>query len=90
MGRRGWHLKEEEFLIENYAIMTIKERLTNTGLNPNLPKRVRTPDSINAKIKRLKAEGKIEGQKEEKAVQRSLIQRRKNYDKKSGESMQKL
>ena len=93
MKRRGWHLKEEEFLIVNYAIMTIKELkkgledLANKDRSKLLPKIVRTPDSINAKIKRLKAEGKIEGQKEDEAVQRSLIQRRKDYERKPGESM---
>jgi hypothetical protein len=84
MKRRGWHIKEEEFLIDNYAIMTIKELQSSLR---ELSKRDRTPDSINAKIKRLKAEGKIEGQKEEKAVYRSLIQRRKDYERKPGESM---
>jgi hypothetical protein len=93
MKRRGWHLKEEEFLIDNYAIMTIKElkegleELANRDRSELLPKIVRTPDSINAKIKRLKAEGKIEGQKDEKTVHRSLVQRWKDYDRKPGESM---
>jgi len=84
MKRKGWHMKEEEFLINSYAIMTIKE--LKDGLKA-LSSRDRTADSINAKIKRLKAEGKIEGQKEEEAVHRSLIQRRKDYDRKPGESM---
>jgi hypothetical protein len=84
MRRRGWHIKEEEFLIGNYATMTIKELQSSLK---NLSNRDRTPDSINAKIKRLKAEGKIEGQKDEVAIQRSLVQRRKDYDRKSGESM---
>jgi len=93
MKRRGWHLKEEEFLIDNYTIMTIKELkkgledLANKDRSELLPKIVRSPDSINAKIKRLKADGKIEGQKDEEAVQRSLVQRRKDYDRKPGESM---
>jgi hypothetical protein len=74
MRRRGWHLKEEEFLINNYAVMTIKELQKSLE---ELSGRKRTADSINAKIKRLKSEGKIEGEKEQHAVNRSLIQRRK-------------
>jgi len=84
MKRRGWHIKEEKFLIDNYAIMTIKE--LQRGLQ-DLSKKNRSPDSINAKIKRLKAKDKIEGQKDEIAVQRSLVQRRKDYERKPGESM---
>jgi len=84
MRRRGWHLKEEEFLVNNYAVMTIKE--LQDGLM-EISNRTRTADSINAKIKRLKAEGKIEGQKDEVAVQRSLVQRRKDYEREPGESM---
>jgi len=96
MARRGWHMKEEEFLIKNYAILTIKElkngleELANKNRRADLPPIVRTPDSINAKIKRLKAEDKIEGQKDELTVQRSLIQRRRDNDQKPRESMQKL
>lgn len=75
MKRRGWHLKEKEFLVNNYAVMTIKE--IQSGLMA-ISNRVRTADSINAKIKRLKSEGKIEGQKDDLVVQRSLIQRRKD------------
>lgn len=73
--RRGWHLKEEEFLAQNYAILTIKELKQKLE---ELSGRNRSADSINAKIKRMKAEGKIEGQKEQEAVNRSLIQRRKD------------
>lgn len=73
--RRGWHLKEEEFLSRNYAILTIKELKQKLE---DLSGRNRSADSINAKIKRMKAEGKIEGQKEQEAVNRSLIQRRKD------------
>jgi hypothetical protein len=72
--RRGWHIKEEEFLINYYADMTIKELKKELE---NLSGRKRSADSINAKIKRLKAEGKIEGRKDERAINRSLIQRRK-------------
>ena len=93
MARRGWHLKEEEFLIENYTTMTIKELkkgledLANQNRSEILTKIIRSPDSINAKIKRLKSENKLEGQKNESTVQRSLIQRRKEYERKPGESM---
>ena len=78
MRRRGWHLKEEEFLLNNYESMTIKE--LQVGLE-KLSSRKRTADSINAKIKRLKSEGKIKGQKEQEAVTRSLIQRRIDYER---------
>ncbi len=75
MRRRGWHLKEEEFLTNNYESMTIKE--LQDGLE-ELSSRKRSDDSINAKIKRLKSEGKINGQKKQEAVTRSLIQRRQS------------
>lgn len=81
MGRKGWHVKEEKFLIENYSVMTIKEIIF--GLK-KLSNRDRTADSINAKIKRLKVEGKIIGQKEDDAVLRSLKQRRKYYEREPG------
>jgi len=73
MRRTGWHLKEEEFLIENYATLTIKELID--GLF-QLSNRKRTADSINAKIKRLKSKRKIEEGKTEETIHRSLIQRR--------------
>lgn len=93
MARRGWHLKEEEFLIKNYIIMTIKELkkgledLANQNRSKSLTKIIRSPDSINAKIKRLKAEDKIEGQKDKLTVRRSLIQRRKDNERKPREFM---
>lgn len=74
MRRKGWHVKEEEFLAKNYAELTIKE--LQKGLY-ELAHRDRSPDSINAKIKRLKAEGKLEGWKDQETVNRSLVQRRK-------------
>ena len=74
MRRKGWHIKEEEFLVRNYADKTIKE--LQKGLY-ELAHRDRSADSINAKIKRLKAEGKLEGWKDQKTVNRSLVQRRK-------------
>jgi len=83
MRRRGWHLKEEEFLIDNYETMTIKELQKGLlDLSDGRSKRERSTDSINAKIKRLKAEGRIRGQKDQEAVTRSLIQRgRRDYDR---------
>jgi len=84
MGRKGWHIKEEEFLISNYDTMTIKEIMF--GLK-KLSNRDRTADSINAKIKRLKFDGKIKGQKKDEAVLRSLKQRRKEYERDAGQSM---
>jgi rRNA-processing protein FCF1 len=85
MSRREWHLKEEEFLIENYDVMTIKEIID--GLK-KLSHRNRTADSINAKIKRLKADGKITGYKKDEVILRSLIQRRKDYERESGKPVQ--
>lgn len=76
MARREWHMVEEQFLIDNYDKMTIKE--LRDGLNSlSLINKPRSPDSINAKIKRMKAEGKIEGYKDQDTVKRSLIQRKK-------------
>ena len=75
MKRRGWHLKEEEFLVNNYKTLTINE--LRFGLE-KLSNRKRTADSINAKIKRLRGERKIEGHKDDETVNRSLVQRRKD------------
>ncbi|MHA2010354.1 MAG: hypothetical protein ACXADW_20420 [Candidatus Hodarchaeales archaeon] len=78
MGRRGrvdWHVQEEVFLSENYAKLTIKE--LKQGLKALEGGRERSADSINAKIKRMKSKGKIEGLKGKETVNRSLIQRRK-------------
>lgn len=79
MGKRGWHVYEEDFLANNYAVMTIKElsdgllKLANRRENER-----RSDDSINAKIKRMKLEGRIVESKEDDAVLRSLVQRRKS------------
>ena len=73
MARITWHINEESFLIENYTVMTIKELREGLG---KLSSRRRTDDSINAKIKRLKAENKILSKKDEDVVTRSLTQRR--------------
>lgn len=68
MPRKGWRRDEEQLLIENYHTSTINELVRMLGRNA---------DSINAKIKRLKADGRIEGGKTEDTVQRSLTQRRR-------------
>ena len=70
MPRKGWRREEEKLLIENYETMTIYElRKLLKG---------RSADSINSKIKRLKAERRIIGQKTDDTVNRSLIQRRRD------------
>lgn len=71
MPRKGWKRPEEKLLIENYQTKTIQELIQMLGGQRN-------QDSINAKIKRLKAEGRIEGGKTEETVKRSLKQRRAN------------
>jgi hypothetical protein len=71
MRRKGWQLGEEKLLIENYKIKTIFELIEMFSKLD----RPRNKDSINAKIKRLKAEGRIEGGKTEETITRSLKQR---------------
>lgn len=71
MLRKNWQRDEEKLLIEQYKIKTILE-LVSMFLHMGRP---RNQDSINAKIKRLKAEGKIEGGKTETTIKRSLKQR---------------
>ena len=66
---KPWSVSEKKILIENYAIKTIQE------LMEMLPKR--SQESINNKIKRLKAAGKLIGGKEEEAVQRAYHLRNK-------------
>lgn len=70
MARKGWTYSEEKILINNYNTKTIKE------LKLLLPGR--KMDSINSKIKRLKASGKIKDGKTEDTKDRSYIQRTKN------------
>lgn len=68
--RRGWSFSDEKKLIDNYSEKTIQELLTIfTG---------RSQESINNKIKRLKAAGKIKGGKTENVVQRAYEQRGKD------------
>lgn len=69
MRRRSWMMSEENLLRDNYKTMTIKELIR---LLPG-----RSADSINAKIKRLKARRKLKGYKDEDVKNRSLHQRRK-------------
>jgi hypothetical protein len=66
---KKWKHSEELLLINNYEDKTIKELL---ALFPD-----RTVDSINLKIKRLKASGKIKGTKSREAVNRAYAQRSK-------------
>lgn len=70
MPRKGWSYTEERLLLENYAKMTIKE------LEELLPRR--NADMINAKVKRLKAAGKIKEGKTEDTIQRAYEQRGKD------------
>lgn len=65
--RRGWSYTEERLLVENYNTMTIKE------LEHLLSGR--KADSINCKIKRLKANGKIDAGKDVDTVKRAYQQR---------------
>lgn len=74
MRRKGWHPKEESFLADNYHSKTIKE--LRIGLY-ELSGRMRSDDSINAKIRRMKLEGEISGEKNDDAIDRALRQRRK-------------
>ena len=67
MKRRKWSFTEERVLIENYNECTIKE------LEMMFPERGR--ESINNKIKRLKAAGKIAEGKTDDTVQRAYEQR---------------
>jgi len=67
MKRRGWSFTEERVLIDNYNKSTIKE------LEMTFPERSR--ESINNKIKRLKAAGKIAEGKTDDTVQRAYEQR---------------
>lgn len=69
MKRRGWSHTETRVLIENYHTKTIKE------LQAMFPER--SVESINNKIKRLKAQGKIKEGKDQETIQRAYEQRRK-------------
>jgi cytochrome c oxidase assembly protein Cox11 len=68
--RKGWTFSEEKKLIDSYHTKTIKE------LEVMFPGRSR--ESINNKIKRLKAQGKIKDGKTNTAKQRAYNQRGKD------------
>ena len=73
MGRKkDWSSTEEKRLVDNYAKKTIQELKL---MFPN-----RSQESINNKIKRLKAAGKIKGRKDEDVIQRSYDQRKGKED----------
>jgi len=76
--RNSYFLAEEDFIIKNYNKLTIKE--LQAGLEKISGKK-RTQDSINSKIKKLKAKGLISGHKSKEVVNRALKQRRKNLTK---------
>lgn len=67
MGKRSWKYSDEKKLIDNYAYKTIQE------LMEMFPER--SQESINGKIKRLKASGKITGPKAEDTIKRAYDQR---------------
>lgn len=66
----AWTYTDVQLLIRYYKIMTIKELLK---FFPD-----RSAESINAKIKRLKAKGKIVGGKDKNTIKRALEQREKS------------
>lgn len=70
MARKTWLVSDEKTLIDNYETKTIVE------LMEMLPGR--TQDSINTKIKRMKAAGKIKGGKDDDTKQRAYEQRGKD------------
>lgn len=65
--RKGWTYTEERLLIDNYETKSIQELIDLV--------KGRSQDSINNKIKRLKASGKIKCIKSEEAVKRAYEQR---------------
>ena len=65
--KKRWTYTEEKALIDNYNDKTIKELM---AMFPG-----RDEDSINSKVKRLKAKGKIVGGKTEATIQRAYVQR---------------
>lgn len=67
MRRRQWSRSEERVLVDEYPKRTIKE------LENLFPERSR--ESINNKIKRLKAQGRISDDKLDDAVKRAYEQR---------------
>jgi hypothetical protein len=65
---KRWTHAEEATLIENYKRKTIQELMEMFPF--------KSQDSINAKIKRLKAKDKIDGDKDKDVVKRAYTQRR--------------
>lgn len=65
--RKGWSHSDIKKLIDNYHVKTIQE------LKMMFPGR--SQESINNKIKRLKAAGKIKGGKQDEVKQRAYEQR---------------
>ena len=65
--KKEWRASEIKKLIDNYQDKTIQELM---AMFPG-----RSQESINNKIKRLKAEGKIVGGKVDEAVKRAYEQR---------------
>lgn len=64
---RYWSYSEEKLLIEKYESSTIQELM---DLFPN-----RSQESINNKIKRLKAKKKLDAAKDKDAIDRAYKQR---------------
>lgn len=65
--RKDWSYSDEKKLMDNYSTKTIQELMV---MFPG-----RSQESINNKIKRLKAAGKIKGYKDDEVVQRAYNQR---------------
>jgi hypothetical protein len=70
--KKPWGHSEKKILMDNYYDKTIKELL---DLLPG-----RSEDSVNTQIKRLKAAGKISGEKSEAAIKRAYEQRGKSLE----------
>lgn len=70
--RRKWTNSDEKKLMDTYNTLTIFELM---DIFPG-----RSQESINNKIKRLKAAGKIKGGKDEDTVQRAYEQRSREVD----------
>lgn len=65
--KNKWSAAEESELIKNYKFCTIKELMKIL--------KNRSEDSINAKIKRLKTENKIQGLRDKETIDRAMRQR---------------
>jgi len=72
--RTTWYIAEENFLVNNYNRLTIKE--LQEGLE-KISGKLRSKNAINCKIKKLKAQGRITGYKDAETKKRALKQRRK-------------